>query len=227
MEKAQRTKPTFEVLHGTISVKVNGRVYNVRAVGPSTWHGLRNANYGFGFKEGTLGENLNLLYSAYLNQETSESKGVIGVQRLWVTGNTAMYGGDGELIFAQDMPEVKEGRIFMLQKDLEARLGKREVKGVIFSDDGLVRAMPRANVREGEYNAEQMLRATFPIFMTGDENASEKMADMMQACSKPGYFWVPAPKAIRVPGLDEASDRLGLDGGWLEFGGVRYSFGVS
>ena len=231
----QKTKPTFELLHNAIiPIELNGVVYNAGAVGPYNWHKLRAAEYGEGFRQGTFGENFTLAHCGYVNKDSENkqtrknARNVVKVVRKhWLAGNTALYGGDedSELIFVQDFPEVKEDKIVMNQKDLEERLGSHELKGVIFSDDGLVRAIPRANVRQGECNAEQVLQTTYPIFLTGDEEAPEKVIEMMETINKPGYFWVPAKRNVRVPGLVGIGDSLFL-GDWNEFSGIRYSFGV-
>ena len=229
----QKTQPTFNVRPAVTTIQVGDVVYNAEPAGPGNWHKLRQADYGQDFRQGTFGENFTLAHSGYINQKSENeqtrkhARNVVQVVRKqWLTGNTALYGGEKELIFAQDFPEVQEGNIVMNQKDLEARLGKHQVGDVVISDDCLVRAMPREKVREGECNTEQMLKESYPIFLTGDAEAPEKMADMMQTVEKPGYLWVPRKNKVRVPGLGESDVRLFLVGLWFEFFVDRYSFGV-
>ena len=231
------SRPPFNVRPAVTIIEVDGIVYNASPVGSNTWHQVREGDYGEGFKQGVFGQNFNLLHNGYVNKDSEDEQirkhanGVVSTARNnGVIGRTALYGGDQdrELIFIQDEPKVKDGRIVMSQKALEARLGsrRRKIGNVIFSDDGLVRAIPRADVREGEYGAEQMRKLSYPIFMTGDADAPEKMVDIMKIAGKSGYLCVPYPNSIRVPGLSEGGGGVFLVGsftgefvvGWCSFG---------
>src|SRR3989344_1811479 len=127
----ERTKPSFKVTPAVTTIAVDGVVYNASPVGPNTWYQVRERDYGKGFKQGYFGPNFNLVHGCYVNKDSKDEQirkhanGVVSVARNnWVTGRTALYSGDKEreLIFIQDEPEVKDGRIVMNQKALKARL---------------------------------------------------------------------------------------------------------
>ncbi len=235
-----RAKPTFNVRPAVTTIEVDGVVYNAQPVGPVNWHQARDGDYTEGFKQGVMSEQLNLVHSSYINKNSDDNiakkhaKSIVGIARNHlVTGNTAVYGGNTgcEWVFAQDFPEVKEGRIVMNQDILEARLstkGMRKINDNLhISADGQVRAMKRAGFRNGDYTVEQMTASNQPILMTGDEQSPSKMVDMMKLAEKLGYLSIPSQGNIRVPDLDEGDDWLGLDGvNWDVFDDDRYSFGV-
>ena len=173
-------KPSFEVVPAVTTIKVGDKVYNASPVGPGNWHQVRLGDYGEGFKQGTFGDNLTLVHAAYLNRDSREAKGVVKlVQNNWLTGNTALYGGK-DLIYAVDFPEVRDGRIVIDEKGLNAKLGSKQEGEVIFGKG--VRALSRSQVRHGEYNPSEALKSAYPILITGDEEASEKTAQIL----KPG-----------------------------------------
>ena len=231
------SKPTFNVnvRPAVTTLEVDGVVYNAKPVEPENWYQV-----GEGFKQGVMSAQLNLVHSGYINRNsddklTKERAGrIVSVaHNKWVTGNTALYGGNSgnEWVFAQDFPEVKEGRIAMNQDELVARLeapGKRIINDNLHvSADGQVRAMKREGFRAGEYTIDQMLTSNQPIWITGDEQAPRKMADIMEIAKKPGYLTIPPQGNITVPGLIEGGFRVCLSGyGWVGFNGGRHSFGV-
>ena len=224
-----REKPTFEVARVVTTVTVGDKVYNSKPKGPDNFHTLRAQNYGEGFRQATYGEVVRLAHSAYLNSESPEAQAIIKSNRQsWTSGNTAIqYMPSG--IYVIDEPQTADGRIVVAsEKDLTARLGSKEVKGVVFSDDGNVRRIGYDFAREWQTPAE-IAKNPFAIALTGDEDAPEKMAEILGAIKKKGYVWalgkVSQPE-IRVPVLNEYVNRLGLSGdGWDEFD-FRYSFGV-
>ncbi len=232
-KQTKQTIPSFKVNPPSVeTIGVDGKVYNPSFKGPTNWHQLREADYGRGFRQGTFGDNFRLAHSAYMNQRSKDrdtreyAKEIVGVsQNHFITGNTALYGGE-ELIFAVDFPQVEDSRIAINQKDLEARLSKRQIGKVILSEDSLVRAMPRSDVREGDYTSAQIRKSQYPLLLTGDKESSEKTAQIMKKIKKPGYLFVPSVGAIRCPVLVEGGDGLGLGGYWYGFDDGRCSFGV-
>ena len=234
-----RARPTFNVRPAVTTIEVDGVVYNAQPIA-GNWHQVRDGDYTEGFRQGIMRAQVNLVHSGYVNKGsddklTKESAGkIVKVARnKWVTGNTALYGGNpgNEWAFAQDAPEVSEGRIRMNQDELVARLeapGKRIVNDYLhISADGQVRAMKRKGFRSGEYTIEQMLASNQPTLITGDEQAPRKIADMMEITKKPGYLSIPSQGIITAPDLIEYDNRVCLDGdNWGEFFGNRYSFGV-
>lgn len=231
-------KPTFNVCTAVTTIEVDGVVYNASPLS-GNWHQLRDGDYTEGFKQGIMIAQVNLIHSGYVNKgidnklASKHTKGIVQIARNnLVTGNTALYGGNtgSEWIFAQDLPEVKEGRIEMNQDTLVARL-ESEDKRIIndhlhISADGQVRAMKREGFRNGEYTVEQMLASNQPTFITGDKQAPRKMADMMKTTNKPGYLSIPSHRIITVPGLGVGDDRLDLCSFWSGFFDGRCSFGV-
>lgn len=226
----EKTKPTFKVTPPTVvTVDVDGKVYNAKPVGPATWVGLRSQDYGPNFRQGTFGENFNVEHAAYLNPESEEAQGIIrAANKLWVTGNTGIL-YTPELIFVEDFPEVKDKRLYLSKKSLEKRLGSKEAKGVIFSNDGSVRAIPYNFAREWQ-KKDQIKDNPFSIALTGDEHAPSKLAEICEAIDKPWYIWAldkGTESEIRVPGLVEGAGGLCLGGDFLGgFGDGRCSFGV-
>ena len=228
-------KPTFDVFRPVTTIKIGNTVYNAEPIGPGNFHKLRAQNYGEGFRQATFGETFHLFYAARINPESPEAKRILQVNRKNViSANTALYGGDkgSEWVFAQDFPEVKEGRIVMSQDDLVARL---EYEGKKVLTDSLhinpqtgVMAMKREGFRNEIYSVYQMLASDQPILFTGNEQAPIQMAAIMELTNQQGYLSIPSPGDIRVPVLDENSSVVYLNGHtWNEFCGDSVSFGVS
>lgn len=185
-------KPTFKVRHGGAeaggaSWAVIGQLqYNLHPYGSSesNWCQLINSEHAFVSTRkaqiGTLGEAFTLLHAAVVNNHYTGSD-----LKQRITGNTALYGGtaDSQYIYAQDNPEIIDGRIVMNQKSLEARLSSRQIGSVIFSEDGLVRAMPRADLPEELdlriLGFDPIKRENYLIFATGDENSPDKVLDIL------------------------------------------------
>ena len=233
------TKPTFNVRPAVTAIEVDGVVYNADPIS-GNWHQVRDGDYTEGFKQGVMRAQVNLVHSGYVNKDSDDKltkerarKIVKFARNNWVAGNTALYGGNprSEWVFAQDFPEVKEGRIVMAQDSLVAHLeaeGMRKISDYLhISADGQVRAMKRVGFSNGDYTIEQMLKSNQPMLITGDEQAPRKMADMMEIAKKSGYLSIPSVGGITVPDLVEDVIRVYLIGdNWFEFGGGRHSFGV-
>ena len=234
-----KSKSTFNIRQAVTTIEINGVVYNAEPASDTCWHQTRNGDYTDGFKQGIMKAQLDLVHSGYTNKASEnplvkEHAGRIVkiASENWVTGNTALYGGNSgsEWVFAQDFPEVQEDRIVMNQDTLISRL---EAEGKKIINDNLhintrtgVRAMKRAGFRDGDYTREQTLTSNQPIWVTGDEQAPIKMADIMGIAQKLGYLSIPSQRKISVPSLREFGIWLGLgDDRWGEFVG-RYSFGV-
>ena len=218
----KHTLPVF----GTI--KTAGRVYTDSPIN-GNFHQLRQADYGKGFRQGIFGEQLALVHKAYFNQGDAGADNVVSVAgTLFISGNTAMkYIQD--LVIVQDIPKVRNGRIVMDESKLIRKLSKNANKGVRFSDDGSIRAMPYGFGTEWQ-DSQQMKNNPFPILLTGDLEAGEKLAQIQDRIQKKGYIWALGQginSVIRVPDLREFDGRLFLDGNiWDEFDDDRGSFGV-
>jgi len=231
MEKTIK-KPTFkEVVAVTTMELDNGLIFNAERVGPMNFAGLRNADYGSGFRMPRMPELVPLVYASFENKDYGTAKKVIKTLRNnWLTGNTGiLYVPEG--MYVQDNPELKNGRISMNQKILESKLGKHEEKGVIFSDDKTIRFTPY-NYKRDLQSALELSKNPGIIALTGSEANAEKLARVSERYKSRPYFWAlsnVAPQTRRVAGLDSYDlfdGRLRI--GASDFGGSDsgFSFGV-
>lgn len=221
-------KPSFNVSQDGRTVEVDGTVYSLNSQGPGTFLQLRQADYGQGFEQATFRQLLNLLNSAYLNQENGHANELVRTSsRKLVMGNTLIY-TTLENVFAIDNPQFNGDKLVATAKDLESRLGKKQVRSVTFSYDGLVRAMPRLECESGRYNQFEVLALNFLTLITGDRDAPEKLAQILDMFKNPFFLSAPLLQGITIPGLDGFGDRLDLVSyDWNELVGKdKNSFGV-
>ncbi len=230
MEKTIK-KPRFEEIVAVTTMKLpnEGLVFNAQRIGPMSFNGLRNADYGEGFRMPTMPELVPLVYASLENKNYDTAKNVVKTLRNhWITGNTGiLYVPNG--MYVQDNPKLKEGRISMNQKTLERKLGKHGEKGVVFSDDKSIRFTPYNYKRESQ-SALDLARNPGIITLTGSEENAEKLAKASEHYKLKPYFWalenVDSPQT-RVAGLDSYYFGGGLD---VDAGGSggdgRCSFGV-
>lgn len=204
--------PKFESLPTkVIPVKVDGVIYNAFPMF-GTFEDLKNVKYGEGFIQGTFGHQFALVHGAYLNPKNTDAQNIVLITKNNnICGNTILY-GKRELIFAVDFPEFIGGRIGLLtEQDLTSKLSSRQEGDVFFSEDGLVRAIPRANLESG-YNF-QIASSTYPILLTGDRTSPQKSAEILTILQRPALFLVPSTGIVTVPCLDAiAIERLDLGG---------------
>lgn len=168
------------------TIKFNGKTFNVEPVRsleieelPSFREADLRGEYGAGFRQGTYGDQFDLFYALCLAYNTQPELKMMAHKKLkyfidgsdGVGGNTAIIRGSN-LIIVQDMPEIRGGKIIMDEKDLIAKLGSREVNGVLFSDDGHIRATP--------YGVTTYVDGNFPLMtaLTGDTSVNEKLEDL-------------------------------------------------
>lgn len=226
------TKPSFEEVVGVTTMNLNdGLRFNAQEVGPMNFAGLRNADYGKGFRMPTMSELVSLVYASLENQKDYDTaKNVVKTLRnYWLTGNTGvLYVPEG--MFVQDNPNLKEGRISMDQKTLEKKLNSHEEKGVVFSKDRNVRFVPYEFKRESQTPLE-LSKNTGVIALVGGEENAEKIAKASGHYKSNPYFWtlskVDSP-TTRVADLDSGDfgGRLDVDAGDFEDYGRGRSFGV-
>jgi len=246
MQKAQKTEfkytpPSF----GTIEAA--GRVYTASAIGPLNFCDLRLSNYGKGFRQATFGELLDLVYESYFNQGNEGACKVVEVAKEYLlSGNTSVI-YTPELVIVQDMPRidknwaimtvngmtndgkpVENGGIIMNPRNLIAKLSKSANKGVKFSDDGTIRALPYG-FETGFQTLEKMVDNPFPIALTGDLKAPVKLAQIEQERQHlRGFIWAldeGTKNKIRVPVLDVLSE-YGIGASWNGYDKQGHSFGV-
>jgi hypothetical protein len=225
-------KPTFkEVVAVTTMELDNGLVFNSQKVGPMNFTGLRNADYGQGFRMPTMPNLVPLVYASLENQDYKTAKEVISIlKNHWLTGNTvAHYFPKG--MFAEDNPEMKDGRIVRPDfKTLENKLGKHEEKGVVFSNDKKIRFTPY-NYKGESQSALELASNSGVIALVGGEENAEKIAKSSEHYRIKPYFWalsnVDSPQT-RVAVLNSYGlvDRLYVDAYGSVDNGYRCSFGV-
>lgn len=169
------TKPSFREEEGIIYLDDVKLAFNSQRVGPLNFSGLRQEDYGNGFRMPIMPELVHLVYASLENQDYDTAKNVvITLKRNWLTGNTGiLYVPDG--MFVWDKPNLRDGRISMDQKDLEARLGSYEERGVVFSDDRSVRFTQYGFVKR-EQSSLALSENLGVIALVGGEENAEKIA---------------------------------------------------
>lgn len=225
-------KPSFREVVGatTMNLDDKGLVFNSQAVGPMNFAGLRQADYGQGFRMPTMPELIPLVYASLENKEYQTAKNVIQtLKQSWLTGNTGiLYTLEG--MFVQDNPKLEKGRISMDEKILQSKLGRHEEKGVTFSDDRSIRFVPYGFKRESQSSLDL---ATNPVILglTGSQENAERLAKSSEHYSLNPYFWalkdVQNPETrVAVMNLGGFDNRLSVGASGSEDGDNRYSFGV-
>jgi len=208
-----------------------GPIANSQRVGPMNFIGLRDTDYGNGLRMPTISELLRLVHASFEDEECETARQVIEtLKNYWLMGNTGvLYTRDG--MFVQDNP-IAQGGIFMEQKTLMGKLGSHEEKGVVFSDDGLVRFTP-CEFKVRILNHSELAKNSGVIALTGSLENAEKLAQVSAHHYKSNpFFWalgkVDSPE-IRIAGLDSRKFGRSLCVVANYFGnrGSRYSFGVT
>ncbi|MBM3206853.1 MAG: hypothetical protein FJZ43_04515 [Candidatus Staskawiczbacteria bacterium] len=231
-------KPVFKHKPKNGTIETARRVYTEVPVGLEKIYQLRAADYGKGFRQATFGESLDLVHASYLNQGNVGADDVVGaIMDYFLSGNTSIL-YTPELVIVQDMPEVRDGRIVMSEKDLTSKLSRNAMKGVRFSDDGTIRSLPYG-FETGLHNQDKMRNNPFPIALTGDLEAGQKLAQIQQKIGdmQENYDSTNSENAvvsslgrgtnnvIRVPGLWANEIGLLIGGNWGDLS-ERISFGV-
>ncbi len=206
-------------------------IFNAQRVGPMNFAGLRQTNYGLGFRMPTMSELIPLVHASLKNQDYETAKKVISTLRNYrLIGNTGiLYIPKG--MFVQDNPALENRRISMNKKTLESMLGKHQESGVVFSDSGSVRFVPYGFERESQSPLE-LSRNPGVIALVGGEKNAETLArasDLYKV--NPGLFVLNKtnfPKT-RIAGLcssGEYDEELVISASLREEGGDGHSFGV-
>ncbi|MEK6897710.1 MAG: hypothetical protein AABW93_04250, partial [Nanoarchaeota archaeon] len=102
MEKTM-AKPTFKEIVAVTTIELDdGLVFNAQRVGPMNFLGLRQADYGQGFRMLTMPELVHLVHASLENKGYETAKNVIKTLKdYWLTGNTGiLYVPKG--MFVQD-----------------------------------------------------------------------------------------------------------------------------
>lgn len=185
-------KPSFREVVAVTTMNLDdlGLTFNAQRVGPTNFAGLRNADYGSGFRMPTMPELIPLVYASLENKDQQTAKGVIKtLKQNWLTGNTGiLYTKKG--MFVQDNPILEDGRIQMDQKYLEAKiiLGSNEERGVFFSDDKSMRFVPYGFKTQSQTALEL---ATNPgvIALAGSPENAERLAKASEHYRVNPYFY--------------------------------------
>jgi len=182
------TKPKSEELT-TMSLPDVGLRFNAQRVGPKNFIGLRNADYGKGFRMPTMPEIVPLVHASLENKNDDITKDVIKtLEKHWLTENTGILYVLKKM-FVQDNPELKDGRISMNQEVLESKLGSHEEKGVVFSDDRSIR-FTSYDFKRGLQHPLQLYINKGIIALVGGEENSEKLAEVSGHYKASPYFGV-------------------------------------
>lgn len=230
MAKQKISKPSFREENGIIHLDDVGLSFNAQRVGPMNFYGLRNADYGDGFRMPTMPESVPLVYASLENQNYASAKNVVKtLRKRFLAGNTGiLYVPEG--MYVQDNPNIREGKISMDQKTLQNKLGSYEEAEVIFSDDKTVRFTPYEFNGESQSRLDLSRNTGIIALVCGEENA-EKLAKASEHWKRQPYFWalssVDSPQ-IRVAGLIsyDFNNRLGVVAGDSEDFVGSCSFGV-
>lgn len=225
-------KPSFREVVAVTTMNLDdfGLAFNASRVGPLAFAGLRNANYGPGFRMSTMSEIIPLVYTSLKNQNEPAAKNVIqSLHERWITGNTAtLYTSKG--IFVQDNPEMNSGVVVMDTKTLENQLGSHQENNVIFSDDGSVRFTPYG-FKKRHQSSSELAKNSGVLALVGSRENAEMLAEISKDYPQdPSLFTLDdkAESQIKVVALNtyDFIDRLALIAGNSARDHVRCSYGV-
>lgn len=233
MDKQKVAKPSFRetVTVTTMDLDDVGLTFNAKRIGPMNFAGLREADYGEGFRMPTMPEIVPLVYASLENKNYDTAKNVVKtLKNHWITEDTAIhYFLEG--MYVQDNPAIKNGRIITpTQKELENRLGSHKEKKVVFSDDRSVRVTPY-NFKRGFQTPSELSTNTGIIALVGGEENAEKLAKASKHYKSNPYFWtlekVDSPQT-RIVGLYSGGfdAGLGVVADYSEDLDHMFSFGV-
>jgi hypothetical protein len=171
------TNTKLEEIPATLNLPNSGLIFS-KEKGGGTFEQLRKFNYGPGFRMSTIPELVQLFYSYFENEKYPADREVrCMLGDYFIAGNTAThYFNTG--VFVEDFPEVEKGKIVTPNRGkLEKRLGRTEERGVIFSDDRLVRFVPYG-FAIGLQSSLELAKNPGIIALTGSEENAEKLAEV-------------------------------------------------
>jgi len=232
-------KPKFEEVAAvtTMNLPDVGLRFNAQRVGPTTFRGLRETDYGEGFRMPTMPEIVPLVYASLGNKNYDTAKNVVKtLKTAWVAGDTVIhYFPEG--MFVEDIPKMKSGRIVTPTfKVLEKRLGSHMERGVIFSDDKSIRFTPYEftpyKFKRGSQTSLELSTNTGIIALVGGKENAEKLAKASKHYRTNPYFWVlenvdsPVTRVAVLGSHYVLGDGLGVGAAFDEDLDDRCSFGV-
>ena len=228
--KLTNEKPKFEQLT-TMTLPDVGLRFNARRIGPKNFKGLRENDYGEGFRMPTIPELVPLIYASLGNKNYNTTKNVVKtLKKDWITGDTGiLYVPEG--MFVQDNPELKDGQISMNQTALEKRLGSHKERGVIFSDNRSVRFTSYDFKRKSQTPLELSINTGIIALVGGEENA-EKLAKASEHYRLKPYFYTlknVGSSITRIADLDSSylfTGKLTVDADHIEDFANQCSLGV-
>ncbi|MFH1802678.1 MAG: hypothetical protein ABH864_04470 [archaeon] len=203
--------------------------YNPAQVDPMNFFDLAEADYGEGFKRPTASQLVPLVRSAAHpdNRDKENPRKLLG---RWLAGNTLILLGK-KGFYGVDFPNVRGQRIYMGEKTLQGRLGKREDNGVVSSDDGLVRfthyGFKTGDMDSGELAVNRGIAVAYKGFANTELLAQASSHYRLEPCFS-CVSKAPEKPEIKVPGVC-ASGALssGLDVSCYGGPGLYwYAFGV-
>ena len=207
--------------------------FNAQRVGPGKFRELRDADYGLSYRMSAMPELVPLVYASFRNIGCKTAQNVVdALMQYWLSGNTGiLYTQKG--MFVQDIPELvpTNRRISMNQEDLEKRLGSKEEKRVVFSDDKSVRFVTYGFKTESQ-SVLELSKNPGVIALTGSEENAEKLARVSEYYKSNPYFSAvyninssPIRIAILGSGGGLGGDRLTVGSYWAN-SNLGYAFGI-
>ncbi|MFA5952992.1 MAG: hypothetical protein WC812_00190 [Candidatus Pacearchaeota archaeon] len=164
------------------------------AVGPNTYLNVGKVILGKGMNVPTGDETASLLYSAYCSELTNESefqdvKNIMEKNWLWVY-NQDLWTDKGVFV-VKDLKSLGISP-FLNVNELEKKILKennaREIKGIKFSEDGLVRFAPKGSYTLRKVSSEDFVKNGFIIASCGEKGA-EKLGEVSTKFKNKPYIY--------------------------------------
>ena len=171
------------------------------AYGPNTYVALGKEMEQAGLITPTFSDTVDLVHAAF-NSEGRYADNIINLMFIELrkydnreTDISHFFGFTGVLripkvgVYIQDKPKIVGYKVVMNRSDLEKRLGSREERGVVYSDDGSVRFVP-FTYKTGEKGLSGLDLAEYPYAFAslGDENSIEKLQEIVRRTQNDSIF---------------------------------------
>lgn len=175
--------------------------------GPDTYVNVENSIESDDLAKPTMAQNASLVHGAFTNPDNQYSKEIKDLMRttwIWCFTGTLYVPNKGA--YVQDHPEIRNGRPFMDESELVAKLGSRDEDGVVYSDDGTVRFVPFGFKIESMSPLE--LRSNPYVIALAGQEGTQKLEKVADTFRKNPYLW-------SFKSVDEPQTRVSaLDSDW-------------
>jgi hypothetical protein len=186
-----------------------------------------------GLKRPTMAETASLVKYGYANSDDiAENIRETMKSNYFYTFNGILYTPNGVLF--QDNPEFPEDAqtandLSMNEQDLISRLGSKEEKGIVFSEDGKTRFLKGYDFKREYQTHNELSKNPFVVALAGEEGA-EKLAYIASQHKEKPYLYALEPvkePVKRVAALDSdwdggrldvIGDYQGVNVDWCSFG---------